>query len=90
MDTGDGQFTHYQISLFRDGKLDSNRTTQTGSWHFTSLRPYTKYSVVVQAGNVHGYGQKTELTFRTNSTGTTGLTTDLLSNPLNWTELAKG
>ena len=46
--------------------------------------------MVVQAGNDHGYGQKTELTFRTNSTGTTGLTTDLLSDPLNWTELVKG
>ncbi|CAB4008616.1 receptor-type tyrosine- phosphatase F-like [Paramuricea clavata] len=87
-DTGDGQFTHYQISLLRDGKLDSNITTQTGSWHFTSLRPYTKYSVVVQAGNDHGYGQETELTFRTNSTAPTAPPLDIKLSPISSTSFS--
>ena len=34
--------------------------------------------MTVQAGNKHGYGQKAQLTFTTNSTGKTGLTADLL------------
>lgn len=68
-DTGDGGFTDYQIILFRDGNFDSNYTSVSETKHFSALRPYTKYSVVVQAGNQHGYGLKAELTFRTNSTG---------------------
>lgn len=70
-DTGDGPFTQYQISLFQDGKLIFNITTETGSWHFVTLRPYTEYIVTVQAGNKHGYGQKRQLKFRTNSAGMT-------------------
>ena len=70
-DTGDGPFTQYQISLFQDRKLIFNITTKTGSWHFATLRPYTEYTVTVQAGNGHGYGQKILLKFRTNSAGIT-------------------
>ena len=80
-DTGDGPLSHYLVNLFQGDKLISNITTNSEAWYFSALRPYTKYSVVVKAGNKHGYGQKTELIFTTNSTGKTSmtsLTTDLV------------
>lgn len=70
---GDGPFTQYQISLFQDQKLIFNITTETGSWYFATLTPYTEYTVTVQAGNDHGYGQKAQLTFATSSAGITNL-----------------
>ncbi|XP_028396302.1 uncharacterized protein LOC114520268 [Dendronephthya gigantea] len=79
---GDGGFTDYQIILFRDGNFDSNYTSKVEIKHFSALRPYTKYSVVVQAGNQHGYGLKAELTFRTNSTAPSSPPMNIVLSPV--------
>ena len=85
--SGDGPFTQYRISLFQDGKRISNFTTKSESWQFSELRPYSRYTVTVQAGNNLGYGQTADLTFLTFSKAPTAPPLDIKLSPISSTSI---
>lgn len=68
-ETGDGPFTNYLILVITGGNVKFRNVSKMDRFHFGALKPYTQYSLVLRAGNRHGYGRKAEITFRTKSSG---------------------
>ena len=68
--TGDGGLTGFLIKLKKGNSLILNITTnKINKYQTVNLTPYTTYEISVAAGNKHGFGEETIISFITTEEG---------------------
>ena len=68
--TGDGGLTGFLIKLKKGNSLIVNITTnKINRYQINNLTPYTTYEISVAAGNKHGFGEETIISFITTEEG---------------------
>ena len=68
--TGDGGLTGFLIKLKKGNSLIRNITTnKINRYQIVNLTPYTTYEISVAAGNKHGFGEETIISFITTEEG---------------------
>ena len=68
--TGDGDLTGVWIKLKKENSLTQNITKdKVNKYDLDNLTPYTKYEISVAAGNKHGFGEETIISFETSEEG---------------------